>query len=341
MTIEQLEQELKQGNLASLYLLYGKEEFLLDASVKRIKKLFGEMLLGINYIQIDNTNVDSLMKEIQTPSFGYEKKLIIVKKSNLFSKTKKTSNSKKDTNNLADKVSSYIEENIKIINKSVILVFIEAEVETSSLLKTIEKHGKICNFEKLKPFQIAKRLKGICEAYKVKIDDNTLKVLIETCGTSMQILINEIRKLIEYVGENGVITKKEIELLSVKEFDSVIFDLTDSLGKKNIVQALNILHELIYNKEPVQKILITLYGHFRKIYLTKLAIKFNKNIVETLKLRPNQLFLANKYKMQIQYFDEKQLRKILKELTDLDYNYKKGNIDINIGLEAILCAYCG
>ena len=37
---------------------------------------------------------------------------------------------------------------------------------------------------------------------------------------------------------------------------------------------------------------------------------------------------------------EKELRKILQELIDLDYNYKNGLIDINIGLEAILCRYC-
>ena len=157
----------------------------------------------------------------------------------------------------------------------------------------------------------------------------------------MQVLINEIRKLIEYAGENGTITKDAIELLSIKELESVIFDLTDSLGKKDISKALETLHELIYNKEPIQKILVTLYGHFKRIYLTKLAIDYNRNIIEALNLKPNQTFLTNKYKKQAEYFEEKHLRKILQELIDLDYNYKQGNIDINVGLEAILCTYCG
>ena len=42
----------------------------------------------------------------------------------------------------------------------------------------------------------------------------------------------------------------------------------------------------------------------------------------------------------VEFFKEKELRKILQELIDLDYNYKNGLIDINIGLEAILCRYC-
>ena len=342
MTPEKLEQELKQGKLNSLYLLHGKEEYLIDTIVKKIKKLFGNMLLGINYIQINETNVNTIISEIQMPSFGYEKKLIIVKNSGLFKKSKigRGKAAKKDVT-LADKISDFIEENITIINDAVILVFVEAEIDANALSKIIDKYGVLCNFEKLKPVQIGTRLKAICNAYKVNIDDRTMQEFIETCGTSMQVLINEIRKLIEYAGENGTITKEAISLLSIKELDSVIFDLTDNLGKKNITNALDILHELIYNKEPIQKILVTLYGHFKKIYLTKLAMEYNRNIVETLNLKPNQTFLANKYKGQVSYFSQKYLRKILQELIDLDYNYKQGNIDINVGLEAILCTYCG
>ena len=50
----------------------------------------------------------------------------------------------------------------------------------------------------------------------------------------MQDLINEIRKLIEYVGENGTIKKEDIDKLSIKKIESIIFDLTDDLGKKDI-----------------------------------------------------------------------------------------------------------
>ena len=156
----------------------------------------------------------------------------------------------------------------------------------------------------------------------------------------MQDLINEIRKQIEYAGEGGTITKESIDLLCNKKIDSVIFDLTDNLGKKNTANALNVLNDLIYSKEPVQKILITLYNHFKKLYLVKLAEKYNKNIAESLKLKPNQTFLVSKYKMQANYFKEQELRKILEELINLDTNYKIGLIDLNIGLEAILCNYC-
>ena len=337
MTVENLEKELKQNILQSIYLLYGEEQYLLENNLKKIKKIFGELLLGINYIQINETNVNNLISDIETPAFGYDKKLIVIKNSGLFKKEKKTES--KDTNNLQNKIAQYIDKNLNQIKETVILIFIEEETNKNELLKTIEKCGVVCNFERLKPNEITKRLKAICNAYKVNVDEITLTYLIEISGTNMQSLINEIRKLIEYAGENGKITKQTVDLLATKELEAKIFDLTDNLAKKNTAKAMENLAELIYNKEPVQKILITLYNHFKKIYFTKLCVKYNKDIINVLKLKPNQTFLVTKYKKQSEYFNLIELRKILGELIELDNKYKSGKIDINIGLEAILCGY--
>ena len=338
LTVENLEKDLKQGNLNSIYLLYGEETFLLESCLKKIKNNFGERKEGINEIKLDDTNVNSIISDMETPAFGYEKKIIIVRNSGLF---KKEGKRKTGVNiKLIENVARYINENIETIKEAVVLVFVEKEIEKNELYKEVEKNGIVCEFQELKPIQLIARIKAICKAYKVNIDDNTAKYFIECAGTNMQDLINEIRKLIEYGGENSEITKKEIDLLCIKQLDSVIFDLTDNIGKKNVTKALQVLNDLLYQKEPIQKILITLYNHFKKLYITKLAIRENKNIAESLKLKPNQIFLVNKYKMQANYFEEKELRTIIEELINLDYNYKIGLIDLNIGLESILCRYC-
>ena len=86
--------------------------------------------------------------------------------------------------------------------------------------------------------------------------------------------------------------------------------------------------------------MITLYNHFKKLYFVTLAQKENRDIIQVLNLKPNQTFLVNKYKMQAKYFKQRELEKILQELIDLDFYYKIGQIDIQVGLEAILCTYC-
>lgn len=336
--IEQLEKKINSEEPQGIYLLYGEEQFLLENSLKKIKNKFGETLKGINYITIDETNVNGVISDIETPAFGFEKKLIIIKNSGLLKKEGKRKNA--ELTKLKDKVNQYFIENIKLINKSCVIIFIEEDVEKLNLYKTIEKIGTVCEFEFQKPQVLMQRLKSICNLYKVNIDNSTLNYLIEVCGTNMQELINEIRKLIEYVGENGTIKKEDIDTLTIKKLESVIFDLTDNLGKRNIGEAIQVLNNLIYSKEPIQKILITLYNHFKKLYLAKIANENNKNVATSLKLKPNQTFLVNKYLKQASYFKKNELKEILQQLRDLDYNYKIGLIDVQIGLESILCAYC-
>ena len=307
--------------------------------MKSLIKIVPLRIKGINFISIDDTNVEQLIADIETPAFGYEKKLIIARNTGLFKKEGKRKNT--EISKLKDKINKYIQENSKLIEESVVLVFAEEEADSKQeLYKTIEEIGIVCKFDFQKPIQIEKRMKSICNAYKVQIDDSTLRYFIECCGTNMQDLINEIRKLIEYAGENGKIKKEDVDKLVTKKLESIIFDLTDNLGKKNIEKALQVLRNLIYEKEPIQRILITLYNHFKKLYFTKLAEYYKKDIIKSLKLKPNQTFLVNKYKMQAKYFKTKELKEILQDLRDLDYQYKNGIIDLQIGLEAILCKYC-
>lgn len=325
----------------SVQLFFGEETYLLEARLKKIKKQFGELVKGINYIQIDSNSVNELISDIETPAFGFPTKLIIARDTGLFKKEKKTAKGPElATQKLSNKIADYINENASIMQEAVELIFVEETVEKNNLYKAIEKNGHVTEFALLKLPELIQNIQKICVAYHVKIDNVTAKYFIETCGTNMQDLINEIRKLIEYAGENGKIQKQDIDKLCIKKIESVIFDLTDNLGQKKVEEAIEVLNNLIASKEPIQKILITLYNHFKKLYFTKLAIAENKDIAQCLNLKPNQMFLVNKYKAQTKGFKTSELKKIIQELQDLDYKYKIGLIDLNVGLEAILCTYC-
>ena len=78
--------KLIQTKLDAVYLFYGEEEYLINTLINKIKKKFGELVLGINYVLIDDTNIDQLISNIEMPAFGYDKKLIIIKNSNIFKK---------------------------------------------------------------------------------------------------------------------------------------------------------------------------------------------------------------------------------------------------------------
>ena len=331
-SIIDLENDLKNQKLYSIYVFYGEEKYLQQEYLKKIKKIFGELLLGINYIILDENSIDSLISDIETISFGYDKKLIVIKNSNLFKRDSKSI--------MKDKFKQYIQENIDVINESCVIVFIEDTVHKMDFYKNVEKVARVIEFKELRANDIQKRLKKICSLYKVNVSDADLLYLIEVSGSKMQDLINEIRKLIEFAGEGGTITREDIDKLAIKDLQAVIFDLTDYLGVKNTEKALLVLDNLVYNKEPLQKIIITLYNHFKKIYFTKLALDERKDIAVVLDLKPNQIFLINKYKKQAEYFNVEEIEQLLKELIKVDYESKNGLIDLEIGLKTVLCKNC-
>lgn len=312
-----------------VYLLFGEDEYLRNEYVKKIKKSFGILQLGINYVQIDESNKGNIISDIETPAFGFEKKLIIAKDTGLFKK--------KDS--LADKIAEYLKDNIENL-QDVELVFIEKEVDKNGLYNVINAKGKVEEFKEQTLPMLIKKVKQIANSYGVEIKENVAQYFLECVGTNMSDIINEIRKLIEYAGKGGEIKKEDIDSLSIKKSESIIFDLTDNLGKKNIKNALEVLNNLIYAKEPIQRILVMLYNHFKKLYIIKLAVEENKNVAQSLNLKPNQSFLVGKYSMQAKYFQKDEIRKLLEELINIDALSKSGEVDINIGLESVLCNYC-
>lgn len=99
----------------NIFVLWWGNLFIRNKS-KRIKKEFTQLIQGINFIQIDDTNAEELISDLETPAFGFDKKLIIAKNTGLFKKEKKTSKSdtKKKKNDesklpLYEKIAKYIE----------------------------------------------------------------------------------------------------------------------------------------------------------------------------------------------------------------------------------------
>ena len=197
MTYDNLEKNLNSGKLDSLYLIYGEEEYLVDKAIKKVKKSFGELLEGMNYINIDESSTSDIISNIESPAFGFEKKLIIVRNSGLFKKDGR----KKTGTPIQEYLAYYINQNKEIIQDMVVLIFCEKEIDKNNVFLAIEKNGTIIECPSMKNYEIISNLKNICKMYRVNLSDEVGNYFLEVAGTSMQELINEIRKLIEYEGE--------------------------------------------------------------------------------------------------------------------------------------------
>lgn len=175
--MENISDNEKVSNLDSLYLFYGPEKYLIEEAVKKIKKSFEKLQKGINYIEISENNIIDIISNLETPPFGFDKKLIIVKNSGLFKKDTKLGNISSNR----EKIEKYLNENFENIKDYNVLIFVEDDaLKNLNIYKTILKNGTVQEYNFLKPLQIKDRLKKICRAYNVSISDETLNYFIDT-----------------------------------------------------------------------------------------------------------------------------------------------------------------
>lgn len=308
--------------MENLYLLSGDDEYEKNKLVEELKKKFQPLQKGINYIQIEKENMHMLEQELTTYSFFNDPKLVIVKldkKSNDDDETK----SKKEwfTDELESKILDKIE--------NITLVFLEEGTSKGKLNKFITANGKVIMCEKKKPKELVSWVISFCKEREIKIGTMEATYLIDLCGSNKQILENELLKLLDYC-ENNTIQKQDIDKICIKTSEVIIFDLTDSYGRKDINATLKYLEELLENKEPLQKILIMLTKHFKSLLLTKVILEQGGNVANELGLKP---YPAKKYSDQSKNFTKEELINIFKELAKLDIDSKLGKIDLKIGLQ--------
>ena len=297
--------------MESLYLITGDEVYERNECLEKIKKSFGELVKGINYIVLDKDNISNLENEINTYPFGFNKKLIIVK---LDKKSAKEDDDSKDF--LTDSLIKTLEE----LDETVCVVFVGDFTLKSKIYKLVEKKGKCFNFQKKKENELITWCKEIFDNNEVKISNQDISYLISLCGTEKLVLKNEIEKLTSYAFNTKSIKKEDIDKLCIKTSDIIIFDLTDSIGTKNKAKALKCLEELIENKEPIQKIAIMIAKHFKSLLVAKIAVEENKNLMD--ELNTKSTYATNKYKEQARRFSKKELIEIIKKLAKLDIDSK-------------------
>ncbi|MBQ9267615.1 MAG: DNA polymerase III subunit delta [Clostridia bacterium] len=305
-----------------LYLLSGDDQYEKEKYLEKIKENFGDLKKGINYILLDKDNLYLLEQELSTYSFFSPEKFILVK---MPKKTKEDTGYKEW---LTDDLLKLLEEDLG----NLFVVFLEEGSSKSKLASVVQKNGKWLNFEKNKRENLTTWVMQICKENNIVMQGKDVQYFLEVCGTDKQVLYQELKKLMDYSGEKSIIDKEVIDKLCIKASETIIFDLTDALGKRNIKYALKCLDDLLENKEPLQKIMIMITKHFKMLLLARIALNENKSIVKEL---GTNAYAAKKYTEQSRNFSEAELFQIFDDLAVLDADSKVGKIDLKIGMEKI------
>ena len=81
MDYKDIIRNIKSKNFENIYLLYGREYYLIDNAIKLLKESLNESMIDFNLDVIDGKEVmlDQLLSSIETLPFMDDKKITIVK----------------------------------------------------------------------------------------------------------------------------------------------------------------------------------------------------------------------------------------------------------------------
>ncbi len=325
-----LENHIKNKTFSNIYLIFGEEEYLKNIYEKKlISNIIDENFKMMNFdiFEGKNVNISKIIDACDTMPFMSDYRVVILKNTGLIYDGKKD-----DTNKL--------ETYLHIIPKTTILIFIEEKIDKKlKIFKTISNIGTFHKIDILSENELVNWILSIFKDNNKNISTKEALYIIRNIGFNMEILLNEINKLISFKSSNTKITINDIDNICTKSIESKVFDLINFMSNKDMDNAIKIYKNLIINKTSPFVILNMISRQFRIILQTKYLYNKNysiNNIASELELRD---FIVKEAIKQSKNFSIKILLQAINECLEIDNSIKTGKIIDEIAIELLIIKY--
>ena len=167
------------------------------------------------------------------------------------------------------------------------------------------------------------------------IEPRAANLLAISIGNELQIIDNEIEKLLLYKGE-GTIGEADVALLCPYAAEANIFDLVDALGNRNGRAAAQLLHAKLSEGTDPFYLFAMVTRQFRLLIQVKELASKGKRAPEIGKSLRMHNFVAGKLFQQAQQFTLPQLERIYGHLLETDVGVKTGQTDMTTSLNLLV-----
>ncbi len=328
MKPDQFHKDLRKGKVPPVCLLYGEEGLLIDETLDMIRKKLsarkGETL-DEEIFYGGEADPALILQSARTFSLFGETKLMVVKEFHRMGEAGR--------NLFLD----YLEDP----SEKTYLVFLAEKVDLrKKLFARLQKKWPAVRF--YHPYDAAATERWIRSYLKGNgfgIDREAIRFLYEAHGKELQVLKNELDKLMLYRGEPGEIVLTDVAEISGQSREFNPFELADAIGDRDLVQALRILHRLLEDGAPLVFLLSVLISKIRKIRQGKHLEEegaTDREILAALGVR----FQGERLLRQCRGFTGEALDRIYGELLSLDEAMKTGRSQPGILVELLICRIC-
>jgi len=308
-----------------LFLLYGQEQYLLEKNTEKIIQTYlqqEEMDLNLEVLESLPKDVFELVNKCETLPFMAEYRVVVLKNTGIFEYKDKA-------------VLELLTEKIAKLPESTVLIIWEAMVDKrKKLFKLFQDRGCAAEQNYLNEEQLIQFLGKWFYRYRLRIKASAVKLLLQRAGMELSSLLNECEKLAALAEE--VVTDEMVTAIVPERLESKVFQLTDALGRKDRQAAMENYQVMLQNRESVTGILFMIGRQIRQISQTKILLEKRTPAAEIAKLLGVQPFVLNNLTAQAKLFRMEELSRLLRELVQLEWNYKSGRADLETGIALLI-----
>ncbi len=142
---------------------------------------------------------------------------------------------------------------------------LERKDRLSGLVKVCIQAGCSVELQESRGGGPQKFLRERAVQYGCELPGSCANYLVNRCGDDLQQLDSELQKVCAYAG-GGTITKEQIDAVAVPALQAQIFDLSRAILRGNPTRAMELLDQLLRQREPAGRILAVLSGAIVDLY---------------------------------------------------------------------------
>lgn len=223
-----------------------------------------------------------------------------------------------------------------------IIIFHQKKVDFSvskakNAVALFKKYGAVCVLNKRTGNDLIKPLVSFAAKQKCVLSPEMAKYLVSLAGDDFNMLINEVSKVCNYVGD-GEVTKAHIDAVATKTDDAKIYALTKALMNKNFDEAYKTLHSLFRQKIDPEYILGVIISSYVDMYRAKASLVCGQKadaLAGDFGYRNRAFALANAGRDSSR-IDMSVIRSCLEELGKADRQLKSGSSMPSLVLEQLM-----
>lgn len=318
--MKQINEDIKKHTFHSVYLIYGEEEYLVKLYKNKLKDavLDGEDEMNYSYFQGKDFDFNEVRDLGDTLPFFADYRVLLMEETGLF----------KSSNDFADILAGFPE--------STIVIFVEKEVDKrNKLYKYVKKSGIVSEMAAMQEKETKQFVAVELKKAGKKIRESTVSYLLEQVDHSLFNLQNELEKLISYAYDREEVTKEDIDAVCSIQVTGQIFQMLDAVATGNRIQTVKLYKELLELRESPMMILRLLARHCNILLQVKTEKEHysRQELAKKVGIAP---FFAGKYIGQAENFQAEQLKEMLSDCVQTEFDFKRGRISDQIGVELLL-----